>query len=591
MAVIGFDQDQDPAAPQGAGMFHLDDGRSIYAHDPEMAQSISGDQRERLYGPGYDQRVAGPGGAPQQPDPTAGLNWQGINSPNGGGAEYDARKKAEQPQIGAPAAPPKDVMAPAQAGPGGKSEQEINAQKDFDARLKRQGAPTPEKWIPKAKAETVETSGVPYNAEDAAMRIKANADVMRAKSATADMLTARAENAALAAKDAQPELLQKAAEAQKALDAQHAAYVKERADLERAINESNNAQGGASEWFANKSTPAQVAIILGQAFGAYAATLSHGQNWAQQQINAIMEHDIAAQKEQAKRGVDNAYRRLELRYKNQDQAEAALRIAQTNVLNNVQSMHASANQAQDVRAAHQEMLAENQEKLVQSEQSFQNAAYGKHTVKVDIAHQPGSAGGPPDRLALMKRYIDAGFSKEEAKRLAFGEGGGSSQADAIDRKNVATINGQPYEFDSPDAAKAAQEKAPHVDRLINQAEELKGLLKKGAWTPEDRARASTLQRGLMLEVPSAFSGSTRLNEPELHAAKEMVGDPDAILKTDVTGRAGAALDVVINNAKAEREGVMQGGMRVNRQTIKNDKGQRERGYSYQTSATTAQEVE
>ena len=597
MPVVGFTQD--PEAPEGAGMFHLDDGRDMYAHDPDLARSLS--QPMQLnpadYGvmPQDDQRLAlNDRNSPNAIDvgaPMTGNQFQDAL----GNLNFRPNQPAPAPAEprGTPAPPPKDVIEPPAApGSAGETEQDRNARAVVARQLRAQGAARPEAWIPKSKAETVETEGAPYNPEDAAVRIAANRQVIQAKAATAEMIRDRAVNDAASARAAQPELLQRAAEAQKQLDAQHTAYLRERSDLEKAIEQSNASQGGASSWFANKGTLAQVAMTLGQAFGAYAATLSGGQNWAQQQLNTIMEQDIAAQREGAKRGVDNALRRLELRYKDKDQAEAALRLAQGNILANVQSMHAAANQSQDVQAAFQEMAAENQQNVVAQEQKFQNAAYGKHKVTVDVAHQSASAGGQQDPLRVIKRLHDeAGYSWEEAREYVLGKGGGRQSTDAIDRKNVATVGGQAFEFDSPEEARAAKEKAPHIDRMITQAERLKELQRKGAWTPTERSEVSSLQRELTLEVPSAFSGSTRLNEPELQGAAHLVGDPDAWLKTDVTGRSAAALDTIIRNAKAERDGIMQGGVRVSRQLGKNKEGQRERQYTYQTGARTLEEVE
>jgi hypothetical protein len=395
-----------------------------------------------------------------------------------------------------------------------------------------------------------------------------------------------------ASKAAQPQLLQKAAEAQKQLDAQHAAYEAERSELDRMVQKSNAVQGGASQWFGSKNAVAQMGMILGQAFGAYAATLGGGQNWAQQQINTLMDHDIAAQKEAASRGVDNAYRMLQLRYKDNDQAEAALRLAQGNVLSNVQGMHAAANQAQDVQAAHQEMTAENQQAMVANEQKFQNAAYGKHKVTVDLTHQAASGGGQVDRLELMKKFIAAGFSKEEAKRMAYGEGGGGANGDAIDRKNVATVGGQPYEFDSDAEAKTAKERVPKLDSFIAEAKKLRGLLNKpGGLTNAERGEASQIQRQMGLEFGPAFTGSTRVNMDEVGQGWKAVGDPEDILKTDAFGHKTAAIDALITHAQTERDGVMGGGMRVSRQTGVNEQGQRERKYKYQTAPATLEQVE
>jgi hypothetical protein len=429
MAVIGFNQD--PEGPEGAGMFALDDGRQLYAHDPELAAQVSGPPPMQLDPMAFgvdpnapDQRLASNGFQTTEQRLAAGGAVPGLDSQLNTMADV-APTPSPPPQAPPQPPQPQGPPPPPQPGePGGPTERDVNVANYLQDRFRMQSQRRPEAWIPRTRAETVETEGVPYNEEDAAARIRANQQVMEAKGATAQLLRDRAINEMAAAKAAQPELMQRAAEAQKQVDAQQSAYMADREALQQAIDNSNSVKGSQSEWFASKGTLAQIIMILGQAFGAYAQIRAkQGPNYFAQTIQGMMESDIAAQKDQAKRGMDNALKRLEFRYKDRDQAEAALRIAQGNILSNVQSMHASANQAEDVQAMHQELLATNQQNLIAQEQKFQNAAYGKHTLKQDLAHQAASGGGRPDPLVLVKKLIDAGMDKEEAWTYVFGKGG------------------------------------------------------------------------------------------------------------------------------------------------------------------------
>lgn len=593
MAVIGFQQD--PGAPEGAGMFQLDDGRSLYAHDPELARSLGPDMRQASNGfRTTDQRLDAGGPAPGLDDQLNQVpNANQFQAPPAAAKAIATREAEAQPQPAGPAAPPADVMQPATPTGGGPTERDQNVSRWLKSEATKTSAPRAEAWVPKSRAETVETEGMPYSPEDAAVRIAANRQVIEAKAATAELLRQRAVNDMASAKAAQPALLQKAAEAQKELDAQHAAYAQDRAQLQKAIDDSNSA-GGASDWFANKSSLAKAAIVLGQAFGAYAATLSGGENWAAKQLNQIMEHDIAAQKEAAKRGVDNAYKQLELHYRDKDQAEAALRLAQANVMQNMQNMHASANQAEDVQAAHQEWTAQNRANMVASEQKFQNASYGKHTIKTDIAHQPASGGGGADIVAIAKKLKSMGFSDEEVKQYIFGQGG-RQRGDAIDRANVAHIDGQAREFTTPDARKRAEETVPELNGMQQKAEELKSILRSGAIDPRMRARAKALSDQLAIAYGPAFSGSKRVNEYEINAGKDTFGHlSDSILSgstTDMLGRSQAAIDTVLEHVKARKAELLEGSYRVTPALGTDEQGRRARQYQYQTAPETMEDVQ
>ncbi len=604
--LVGFQQD--PQGPPGMGDFHFDDGRSLYAHDPEMAAQVQAPPPQVDVPPEWqqiaqqDNRVAGPGGGEPPPADISGnpdaRNAPGAMNPMAGMNFKGAGDRPAPPPVvpqASPAAPPPDMLPAPGGGGTGPSEFDTNVQRYALGEMRKGGQRTPEKWVPKSKSETVESEGLPYNEEDAAARIHANQNLMIAKTATAATMADRALGQAKEAQAALPGLQAKAARAQQEVDAQHANYTRERADLQQMIDKSNSQDSSAAHWFADKSPISKIGLILGQAFGAYAATLSGGENWAQKQINNIMEHDIAAQKEQAKNGVDNALQRLKLRYGDMDQAEAALRMAQGNAVNMMQTKFASANQAQDVQLAHQEMLAKNDADMVANEQKFMAGSYGKHTTKLDVAHQAASGGGGPDIVALAKKLKATGLTDEQVRTAIFGHGGNGTGGDAIDRANVGTFDGQSREFTTPDARKRAEETMPELTGMEQKAQRLQAMLKGGITSYKDRATAKALADQLAIAYGPAFSGSKRVNEYEIEAGKDTFGHIGSDLlsapTTDILGRAQAAIDTVLSHTGARKKELLEGSYRVKPSLGKNAAGKTERQYSYETATPGMEDIQ
>ncbi len=605
--IVGFQQD--PQGPPGMGDFHFDDGRSLYAHDPETAAQVSAPPQvdvppEWQQIAQQDNRVAGPGGG-EPPPPDMSANPDARNAPgamnpmanfNFKGASQGTPPPAPAPPQASPAAPPPDMLPAPGGASGGPSEFDTNVQRYALGEMRKGGGPArPAGWVPKSKSETVESEGLPYNEEDAAARIHANQNLMIAKAATTATLADRALGQAHQAQAALPALQAKAAAAQKEVDAQHTNYARERADLQQMIDKSNASAPSASQWFADKDPVSQIGIVLAQAFGAYAATLGHGENWAQKNINSIMESDIAAQKEQAKNGVDNALQRLKLRYGDMDQAEAALRLAQGNAVNTMQTQFAAANQAQDVQLAHQEMLAKNDADMVANEQKFMAGSYGKHTTKLDVAHQNAQGGGGPDIVALAKKLKATGMTDEQVRTAIFGHGGNGTGGDAIDRANVGTFDGQSREFTTPDSRKKAEETMPELVGMDQKAARLQAMLKAGVVSYKDRATAAALADQLAIAYGPAFSGSKRVNEAEIDAGKKTFGHfSTGILTmptTDMLGQAQAMIDTVLDHTAKRKAELLEGSYRVKPALGKNAAGKTERQYTYQTAPNSMENIE
>src|SRR5678816_91312 len=188
--------------------------------------------------------------------------------------------------------------------------------------------------IPSSEKVTTE-AGVPYSPAEAQVRELANQKVVEAQIATAESQAARAEAQRLATEAALPALKQQQQQAQANYDTINANYQRERAQLQFEIDDfDRSAKVDPDRFFAERGAWGTIGAVIGQALGAYAATMSGTPNWAQQSIDRAIDRDIAAQEatlNQRRMGQKNALARLADRYGDVDQARAALKLSQQQI--------------------------------------------------------------------------------------------------------------------------------------------------------------------------------------------------------------------------------------------------------------------
>lgn len=602
MAIIGFTQD--PQAPKGMGDFHFDNGQSLYAHDPETAAAVSQSQQQPMQPspelvqaaqPGQDMRVAGPGGGmPDYEGQTDAQNMEALGKMRlgqGAAKESNEKKAVENhPEPTAASKPPSDIIQPGQGLDNSQREQNIAA---FLKRPMVGGGGKP-RLVP--KSESIETETPPDTPEAAAARADLHINTLLAKQQTAQTLQQRAQAEQLQYQAALPGLQQKAAAAQKQVDMQHTAYQQERADLQEMMDKSqaNEAGFNANHWFESKGAVGQLATVIAQAFGAYASTLSGGENWVQKQINGYIDQDIANQKQQIESGrknVDNALQRLKLRYGDMDQAEAALKMAMTNSADAQAKMMAAGNQSEDVQNAWNEFHAQSEQDFNAAEQKFQTASYGKH--KLDLTMQ--TPGGPGNDLVAKAKQLKAlGVSDEEIARVIFGQGGART-GDAVVRGNVATIHGVSREFDTPDAAVEAKKAIDTGDLLHQKLARAEQILAHGAESNAEQGELVRLQNEIGPMMTKYLLSAQRPNQDLSDKTEKALGDfsADFMSQTghDWLGRFRAAIGTMRGTVSQMQKDALEGGVQVERSLGENEKGQRATQFRYKTAPTTMQDVE
>ncbi len=494
MALIAFAQE--PGHPEGLGTFHFDDGRTLFAHDPELAQTVPhpseldpgiaqaamGGPDERTAGNPFqttDQRLDAGGPAPGVDDELAKMNFK---APQGPQAAPQAPAAPVQPQASVGGGP----ASPREAAPDPQAEAMKFITAPVSVGATRGGV------IPKSQSQTIESDGVAYDEEHVASRQAANNDLMVARRNEAANQAHRAQAESLAHQARLPELQKQAAQAQQEQVDQHNNYKQERAHLEQMIQESQQAQKGfnANRWFESRGVVGQIGAVLAQAMGAYAATLGRGENWAQKIIDGAIQQDIAEQKEQiagSKGNVDNALNRLKLRFGDMGQAEAALKLAMGKVADTQALAYAKSTGAQDIQDTWTKQVAQNQVDRVKEEQAFEAASKGKVKTTTDARIVAPSAGGTraPTTAEMNQRADLAGklpgiaektYNAELQRQKAMGEGG--EEADKDRALVIEGLDGTRVLARRPEEATKIREQRGlqlSADKMARELEDLSGV--------------------------------------------------------------------------------------------------------------------
>ena len=499
MAIVGFDQD--PELPYGAGLFHSDDGRSLFAHNPDLAAQFP-QQRElqdlersiqKRRPEVMQQRLdAGEFDQPQGPPPedqdwkgpydtemdegydgmssldrgpdmrTAGIadraDIDAITRDLAGGQQAPAAPRSVsdvQParviQEAAPPPPPPQNMPQVPADVSQRRASDLAANTAEYVNRPVQVAGTRGGVVPTTQGMTVETQGMPYDPDSpqAMDRRAAHIAVQQAQVNTAESVAAREAGAALAYRAALPELQQKAAEAERVQAIRRRGYEAERKQLDdmTKASEQQTKSFDANRFYQRAGAVGQIGAAIAQAFGAYAATLRGGPNLIAQQIHEYIDADVANQRaeiEAGKAGVNNQLAKMNRQFGDLDQAEAALKIAQQKVADNMAASYASSTKSEDVMNSLNSYLAEGQQRYVQNEQQFEDRSYGKRSVTTAAKMIAPSAGGlrAPTEEEKIKRLTTLGKFGEVQKGAYEGE-----------------ITRQKAEGQDPEKRKKAEDKA------------------------------------------------------------------------------------------------------------------------------------
>jgi hypothetical protein len=494
--------EQDPDSPDGTGTFHFQDGSSLFAHEPELAQRVSApdertannDSQQSKAGYWLDAPVAAPQEAPSRLDAGGGLmaaagTGNAHAAPSGplpgsygpGGRLNVAGVVPDKPldellTSGAPA--PQFAPDPAAAaalhrrlaaGPPG-------------AEALPAPAPLHRPWVggraggtmPVSSTMTVESQGAPYSYEDMALRERANQQVAEAQLAGYAAQKAEAEARGAAMRAAIPELRQKEAEGRAELSKLDQNYRDERSHV-RSIIEGHDRQAkpDPNRFYKRAGTGGQIAMVIGQALGAYAAILGHSDNFAQKLVSEAQDRDMRAQEDEiasGRVGDNNLLARLRDQFGDLDQAKSALKLVQSDLLD--REIKSFADQAQSAAATRAAALwlAQNQQERLKEEQRFRDLAIGKQTMKTDAKIVTPSAGHYATDEELMRQQLKQNKLKgdlmQSENELGYQRQGGE-QADKLTKRANASAGKHAVPRGLIPVATAADSTLSMGDKILN----------------------------------------------------------------------------------------------------------------------------
>lgn len=413
---IGFEQD--PDAPDGAGMFHFDTGRSVYAYEPEEAKRISARLTEAP-----DGRMAGPAADPWYDDPQDPIDratGRSIPAPNPSARLPENAQPAGAPPMQARGPTTDEVVAAAKEQARFEAADELLHGKRVSA-AGRNPMRERETGIMVPKGSTTVTEGAqPYDPEMAEQRVQADKKVLDVQLAGLDMQQQQMRAQAAAAAAAQPELERKAAEAQSYRARAIEGFRQKRQALEDDLREYESApRPDPSNFWQSKGAFAGVGMAIAQALGAYAATLGKTPNFAMEIIQRGIDRDVEAQKEELRRGrasrANALARYTEMYGGDVDQAEEAVRIAQLKLSQNEALRYGAESGIPQIQQQADLMAAELERQIVNREQKMFNDHMGKSTTTVANEFVQPRAGGvrraplsATERAAAMKLLGDDG---------------------------------------------------------------------------------------------------------------------------------------------------------------------------------------
>jgi hypothetical protein len=384
--------EQDPDAPPGAGLFHFDDGPSVYAHDPDAAASVS---------------------LPALPDGRLATNWDPISA--GGqyrGAGDPSSSPATDPILagGQYSAPPPSI---ADVGPNVSEPPPEYYQSERPAPVASMApmvseaptaptanAPQPALAAPRVPqapprflysrgspggdvlptGQTVErTGGMPVTEQEMADRWGMFEDRMRAKQAALGALSAKQEFYQEQAAHRQEEFLR----------AYH--------DAARERDEVASRKVDPDRYFKDRGIVANIGMAIAQGMMVYGASITHVQNPAMQWVQNAIDRDVAAQQEDYRREGLRAQNKLtEIMQKYQvdsERAGAVLKNLQGQVAGLVGSDYAQASGSAEMKTAWDAYLADETAKLNDSNVRLLRDAYGQQKQVTTARVTQPTAGG------------------------------------------------------------------------------------------------------------------------------------------------------------------------------------------------------
>jgi hypothetical protein len=292
-------------------------------------------------------------------------------------------------------------------------------------------------YVPGARSVTTE-AGPEYNLEDAADRAAANREVVKANLAGYAATATAAENDAREQQIRQIGLADQQRQLQRDMQAKQQRYDTERAKAASLVESAEQRKIDPDRLWHQRGAAGNIALVLGQAMGAFGASINHTSNWAGELVNAQIERDIGAQEDEIKSGRISANNKL-ARITEQmggdiEQAKSVLKEVHLASLDAQIKEHAAWAKAPEAQRAAQLWLAQNQQARLAEEQKQQQLSMGKTTTKVDAKYQPAQAGGTRERTQEERvKYYKNEADIRKYKGLAEGTALDETDQKAVER--------------------------------------------------------------------------------------------------------------------------------------------------------------
>lgn len=530
--------DQDPDADPGVGMFHFDDGKSVYAMDPELAQNLA---------PQPDARLAQNDAAPNSPG-----GWDPRLAAAMG---FDQRSRADVGPSFNPALEHGAPQAPAAPNPEGLPQRFVTTPEKPPQVSNPPSAPAPKatgmvhlpegpaappepqrRYLPGSRGGVVPTSqsvevegqGAAYSPEEAADREQLNQEYVKAQTAEFARQQQVAQRDALhagieAAHARDVADMQAAKIAQQEQD-----YKTERSHVEREIQDfDKNARVDPQRWFKSKGTFVNIGLAVAQGLAQYGAAITHTSNPLQEMIGQQIQADIAAQEEEIKQGrvgQQNALARLANQLGDINQAKTALSMIQQRAVDNEIKSVASFDQSKQVQSAAQIWLAQNAQQRNLEEKKFRDVSIGKRKETVNAKVVPASGGRLETDEEMLKREArTAGYRKEIAQSNAVVAAGGKDP-------NRAGGKLSPRLQSTIVAARNARDAIQETADTLGMKRDQRGVYENptlgstvAAHIPfsDTKQKVDAARLSLIAEVGKAQTGGV-LTENEAHEIKEQL---------------------------------------------------------------------
>lgn len=487
MAIIGYQADLDPHGRVNGYEFQRDDGSSTYAFGPDaddLARELDAQNQAVAMGavPQVHAFNGGGGGSGGMSGMSDGSSSQGAGEALPPPPDYYAGGYSQAP---APAPPPAMQSTadyhpealpaePAPAGgygapvaaiptlpvdgvpgePGADADgfapdplaAEINAPVRVGGspgvnpmRMREQGV-----YVPDTRTTT---EAQPFDEQAAEDRANAEIDLRLAHQDRVDFENAKMERSAEILRQQQPELVKAALEAQRVVVERENLYKRDRAHLQKLIDDQRARRVDPTKLYTEKGTLGTIGLVLMQGFGAWAAGMNGGPNYAAEIINAGVEQNIRAQEAEiqaGQAGVDNALGELEREYGDMEQAKQALRIRLHDVADNKAQEVAAQLGTIESGIALKEWTALREAERGEREAEFRRLSLGKQSVHEKLIQPKAASGGGYRAPTLKERAERAGYAGKineyEAARTGKAVGTEGRKREEFDEKSLQSLS-------------------------------------------------------------------------------------------------------------------------------------------------------